>query len=153
MAVDETIRVAPVRAGYYRWAVCGLLFFATTINYIDRQVIGILKPELANELGWDEIDYSNIVIAFQAAYAAGYLLAGWLMDAIGVRAGFTLAVIVWSLAATAHAFARSVLSFCAVRALLGISEGGNFPGAVKCVSEWFPKKERALAFGVFNAGA
>jgi ACS family hexuronate transporter-like MFS transporter len=141
------------RAGWYRWLVCTMLFFATTINYMDRQVIGILKPTLQEELGWSERDYGNIVFWFQVAYALGYLLAGRLMDAIGVRVGFSLAVILWSLAAMAHALVRSVAGFSVVRALLGLAEGGNFPGAVKGVSEWFPRKERALATGVFNAGS
>src|SRR5215831_3294059 len=159
MKMETQVRTAPAaatsaeRVGNYRWTICAMLFFATTINYMDRQVIGILKPTLQEELHWDEIDYSNIVFAFQVAYALGYLLAGRLMDAIGVRVGFSLAVILWSLAAMAHALVRSVAGFSVVRALLGLAEGGNFPGAVKGVSEWFPRKERALATGVFNAGS
>ena len=139
--------------GRYRWLICALLFFATTINYMDRQVIGVLKPVLKKELGWSEADYGHIVFAFQAAYALGYLLAGRLIDAIGVRAGFTLAVILWSLAAMGHALVRSVFGFAAMRFGLGLAVGGNFPAAVKGVSEWFPKKERALATGLFNAGS
>jgi MFS transporter, ACS family, hexuronate transporter len=140
-------------AGWHRWVICALLFFATTINYIDRQVIGILKPVLAKDLGWSEIDYSNIVFAFQAAYALGYLLAGRLMDRVGVRVGLTLAVVVWSVAAMAHALVRSVAGFSAARFGLGVSEGGNFPAAIKAVGEWFPRRERALATGIFNAGS
>lgn len=139
--------------GRYRWVICALLFFATTINYIDRGVIGILKPTLDQELGWTEVDYANIVTAFQVAYALGYLFNGALIDRIGVRFGYSLAVFVWSLAAMAHAFARSVLGFSIARFGLGISEGANFPACVKAVSEWFPRKERALATGLFNAGS
>ncbi len=139
--------------GWYRWTICALLFFATTINYIDRQVISVLKPVLEKDLGWSEIDYSNIVFAFQAAYALGYLLAGRLMDRAGVRVGLTLAVIVWSVAAMGHALARTVADFAAARFGLGLAEGGNFPAAIKTVGEWFPKRERALATGIFNAGS
>jgi ACS family hexuronate transporter-like MFS transporter len=140
------------RPGRLRWIVCGLLFLATTINYIDRQVIGILKPELTRTFGWSEIDYSNIVFAFQLAYAAGYLFGGRVMDTLGVRAGYALAVALWSLAAMGHAWARSVAGFCVARLALGLTEGGNFPAAVKTVTGWFPKQERALATGIFNSG-
>jgi ACS family hexuronate transporter-like MFS transporter len=139
-------------AGWYRWVICALLFFATTINYIDRQVIGILKPVLTEQLGWSEIDYGNIIFAFQAAYAAGYLLAGRLIDRIGVRVGYGLAVVLWSLAAMGHSFARSLASFYAARFSLGLAEGGNFPAVIKSISEWFPKNERALATGIVNSG-
>ena len=139
--------------GWHRWVICGLLFFATPINYIDRQIIGVLKPELQKDLGWSEIDYSNVVFAFQTAYALGYLLAGRLMDQIGVRIGYGLAVLLWSADALAHGLVRTVMGFCAARFALGLAEGGNFPAAVKTVSEWFPKHERALATGIFNAGS
>ncbi len=139
--------------GWYRWQICGLLFLATTINYIDRQIIGILKPEIQQELGWSEKDYSNIVFSFQLAYAMGYAFGGRLMDLIGVRAGYALAVVLWSLAAAAHGWARAVSHFCGVRFLLGLAEGGNFPAAVKTTGDWFPKSERALATGLFNAGS
>jgi ACS family hexuronate transporter-like MFS transporter len=135
-----------------RWWICALLFFATTINYIDRGVIGVLKPTLQQELGWSEIDYANIVFWFQVAYAAGYLFGGRLMDRIGLRIGYGLAILLWSLAAMGHAFARTVPHFCIARFGLGLAEGGNFPAAIKTVSEWFPRKERALATGLFNAG-
>jgi len=145
---------APVStAGRYRWAICALLFFATTINYIDRQVIGLLKPTLEVQFRWSEIDYSNIVFAFQAAYAIGLLLIGRVMDRFGVRKGFSLAVFVWSVAAMGHAFARSVLSFGVARFALGIGESGNFPASIKTVAEWHPRKERAFATGIFNAGS
>lgn len=179
------------RVGNFRWAICTLLFFAATINYVDRQVIGILKPTLTEQFGWSELDYSWIVFGFQTAYAIGLLFVGKLMDRIGTKIGFTLAIIVWSLAAMAHAWApeigtvfapvvapivaavvapfnavssifgaapwtftlsASVAGFMVVRFLLGIGEAGNFPASIKTVAEWFPKKERAFATGIFNAG-
>lgn len=139
--------------GRYRWTICALLFFATTINYIDRQVIGILKPTLSDELGWNEVDYGNIVFAFQTAYAVALLVAGGLIDSLGTRLGYAAALVVWSLAAIGHAFVRSVAGFSAARFVLGLGEAGNFPAAVKTVAEWFPRKERALATGIFNAGS
>jgi MFS transporter, ACS family, hexuronate transporter len=138
--------------GWFRWVICGLLFLATTINYMDRQVIGILKPTLMADLGWNEIDYSNVVLAFQAAYAVGYGGGGWFMDRVGTRFGYAVAVLLWSLAAMGHAFVRTVAGFSAARLVLGLAEGGNFPVAVKTISEWFPKRERALAAGIFNSG-
>jgi MFS transporter, ACS family, hexuronate transporter len=136
----------------YRWTICALLFFAAVINYVDRQIIGILKPILQTELGWDEIGYSNIVFWFQVAYAIGFVGIGRLMDRLGTRRGFTLSVGFWSLAAMAHALAHSVMTFSAARFALGLGEAGNFPAAIKTVAEWFPKKERALATGIFNSG-
>ena len=143
----------PPKVGNYRWTICALLFFATTINYVDRQVLGILKPVLATDLGWDEIQYGNIVMAFQASYAIALLLAGGLLDKLGTKLGYTLSIVVWSLAAMGHALARSATGFGVARFALGLGEAGNFPAATKTVAEWFPKKERALAFGIFNAGA
>lgn len=179
------------RIGRQRWVICGLLFFASTVNYIDRQVIGILKPTLQNEFGWSEIDYSWIVFSFQTAYAIGLLFVGKLMDRIGTKIGFSLAIIVWSIAAMAHAWAVgigdfmspvvvpivngcvsgfnaissivgiapwsvtlsvSVVGFMVARFVLGLGEAGNFPASIKTVAEWFPKKERALATGIFNSG-
>lgn len=141
------------RVGWHRWTVCALLFFATTVNYIDRQVIGILKPMLSAELGWSETDYADIVFWFQVAYALGLLGVGRLIDKVGVRWGYAIAVVVWSVAAMAHAGARSVAGFAVTRFALGIGEAGNFPAAIKATAEWFPKKERALATGIFNAGS
>jgi ACS family hexuronate transporter-like MFS transporter len=138
--------------GNYRWVICALLFFATTVNYIDRQVIGILKPFIEGELGWDENDYANIVFSFQFAYAIGLLTMGRLIDWLGTKKGFSLALIFWSLAAMAHAGARTVFQFALARFALGLGEAGNFPASIKTVAEWFPKKERALATGIFNAG-
>jgi MFS transporter, ACS family, hexuronate transporter len=136
-----------------RWSICALLFFAATINYMDRQIIALLKPTLQSQLGWSEIGYSNIVLAFQIAYAAGLLVMGRLVDRLGTRKGFSLAVLIWSAAAMAHAAARSVLQFAMVRFALGLGESGNFPASIKTVAEWFPKRERALATGIFNSGA
>ncbi len=138
--------------GRYRWVICALLFFATTINYIDRQVIGILAKDLQNTIGWSEIEYGNIVAAFNAAYAVGLLLAGRLMDRFGAKIGYAVAITIWSVAGMFTSLARSALQFGFARAALGLGESGNFPAAIKTVAEWFPKKERALATGVFNAG-
>jgi ACS family hexuronate transporter-like MFS transporter len=137
----------------YRWVVVGLLFFATTINYLDRQVIGLLKPTLEKQFSWTEEDYSHIVMAFQTAYAIGLLAFGGFIDRLGTKLGYTVSLIVWSLAAMLHAVVKSTLGFGVVRAALGLGESGNFPAAIKVVAEWFPKKERALATGVFNSGA
>jgi ACS family hexuronate transporter-like MFS transporter len=168
---DDAAPAAAGRVGYFRWTICGLLFLAATINYIDRQVIGILKPTLQAEFGWSEIDYADIVFAFQLAYAIGFLFAGSIVDRLGIKRGFTVAIVVWSLAAMAAAevsrfgpaaaamlgafglaYTSSVAGFIFVRFLLGLGESGNFPAAVKTVAEWFPRSERAFATGVFNAG-
>ena len=138
--------------GRLRWVICGLLFFATTINYVDRQIIGILKPELQRDIGWDEIEYSNIVVAFTVAYAISLLLVGRLIDRIGTRLGYSISVVWWSFAAMAHALAGSAFGFGLARFALGLGEGGNFPASIKTVAEWFPKRERALATGFFNSG-
>jgi MFS transporter, ACS family, hexuronate transporter len=137
----------------YRWRIVALLFFATTINYIDRQIIGILKPFISEELGWSESDYGFIVAAFQVAYAIGLVTTGKILDKLGTRMGYMWAMVVWSLAAMAHAAARSVAGFAAARFTLGIGQAANFPAAVKSVAEWFPRKERAFANGLFNAGS
>ena len=144
---------APGRGLRYRWVICALLFFAITINYIDRLVFGVLKPVLEVEFGWSETDYADIVFWFQAAYAIGLLVVGRLMDRVGARWGMGLAIGFWSLAATVHAGASSVMHFAMARFALGLGESGGFPGAIKAVSEWFPKRERALATGIFNAGS
>ena len=141
------------KIGKYRWVVVALLFVATTINYLDRQVIGLLKPTLEKEFNWTETDYSNIVMAFAAAYALGLLLFGRVVDKIGTKKGYIISIIAWSLAAIGHAFAKSTLGFGVWRAALGLGESGNFPTAIKSVAEWFPKKERAFATGIFNSGA
>ncbi len=140
------------RAGYFRWVICALLLFGTTKNYMDRQVLGVLKTTLQHDLGWNEIDYSNLVSAFQLAYAAGMVLVGRLIDRLGTRLGYALAMAFWSLASMAHALGSSFMGFAIARASLGFGEAGVFPASIKTVAEWFPKKERALATGIFNAG-
>jgi ACS family hexuronate transporter-like MFS transporter len=140
------------RMGHYRWTICALLFFGTTMNYVDRQVLGLLAPELQTKIGWNEVQYGYIVTAFQAAYALGLLLMGRLIDLIGTRIGYALSIGIWSLSAAAHALARTPMGFGAARFALGLGEAGNFPAAIKTVAEWFPKKERALATGIFNSG-
>jgi ACS family hexuronate transporter-like MFS transporter len=137
----------------YRWRIVALLFFATTINYIDRQVIGILKPYISADLGWSEVDYGYIVMTFQIAYGIGLITTGRFLDKFGTRLGYTLAISLWSIAGIAHSAARSVMTFSVARFFLGIGESANFPAAVKTIAEWFPKKERALATGWFNIGS
>jgi MFS transporter, ACS family, hexuronate transporter len=136
----------------YRWTVVTLIFFATTINYVDRQIIGLLKPILEKEFAWSETDFAHIVMAFTAAYAAGLLIAGRLIDKTGTRAGYSLIIVVWSVAGMLHAFARNALQFGMARIGLGLGESGNFPAGMKTISEWFPKKERGTATGFFNSG-
>jgi MFS transporter, ACS family, hexuronate transporter len=173
----STVSAAP-KTGYYRWMICALLLMSATINYVDRQVIGILKPTLVQEFGWaDERIYAAIVFSFQLAYAIGMVLGGRLIDKIGLRIGFTIAILIWSLAAVGHAFAHKIpglvlpaliidaniglsvitlggaaAGFALMRFLLGLGEAANFPASIKTVAEWFPKKERAFATGIFNSG-
>ena len=137
----------------YRWVICALLFTATSINYVDRQIIGVLKPALQGEFGWSEISFGDMVFWFQAAYALGYLAFGRLIDKIGARLGYAAVVALWTAAHVAHAFVSSVAGFIAVRFALGLGESGNFPAGLKAVAEWFPKRERALATGIFVAGS
>jgi ACS family hexuronate transporter-like MFS transporter len=137
----------------YRWRICALLFFATTINYIDRQVLGVLAPYLQTIIGWNEIQYGYIVSSFQAAYAVGLLISGRVIDRLGTRIGYAIAISIWSLAAMSHALVQSVIGFAMARFALGLGEAGNFPAAIKTVAEWFPRKERALATGIFNSGS
>lgn len=139
--------------GRYRWWICALLFFATTINYVDRSVFGVLEPELRKTIGWSATEFGDINAYFNLAYAIGFVIAGWMIDKLGVRAGYSISLIVWSLAAAAHAFARTGAGFAIARFALGIGEAGNFPAAVKTVAEWFPRKERAFATGIFIAGS
>ena len=141
------------KTGNYRWVICALLFFATTLNYLDRTIIGLLKDDIGAQFGWSESDYSNIVVCFQVAYALGLLGAGWLVDRLGTKLGYFLSVCVWSIATILHGFARGTFGFAAARSLLGLSEAGNFPAANKTVAEWFPLKERALATGIYNSGS
>ncbi len=136
----------------YRWIIVVLIFLATTINYVDRQIIGLLKPILEVEFSWSETDFAHIVMAFTAAYALGLLLTGRLIDRIGTRLGYVFIICLWSIAGMLHALARSAVQFMTARFGLGIGESGNFPAGVKTIAEWFPKKERALATGIFNSG-
>src|SRR6201991_2850887 len=141
------------KPGNYRWVICSLIFFATTINYLDRAVISLLKSNLTADFKWDDGDYANIAIAFKVAYSIGLLLAGRLIDKLGTRMGYFFSTFLWSVSAVFHAFVNSTFGFGVVRSALGLSEAGNFPSAIKTVAEWFPKKERALATGIFNSGA
>jgi ACS family hexuronate transporter-like MFS transporter len=139
--------------GKYRWTICALVFFATTINYLDRAVISLLKTRLSDEFHWSESDYANIVVVFQSCYALGMLGAGRVIDKLGTKIGYALATGLWSIAAVAHGFVTSTLGFFIARGSLGITEAGNFPAAIKATAEWFPIKERAFATGIFNSGA
>jgi ACS family hexuronate transporter-like MFS transporter len=152
-SVDSVSAEPTSPIGGRRWMICGLLLFAATVNYMDRQVIALLKPTLQVQFGWTEVGYSNIVLAFQLAYAIGLLFVGKLIDRLGTRKGFSLAVFLWSLAAIAHAGASSIFQFAIARFSLGLGESGSFPASIKAVAEWFPKRERALATGIFNSGA
>ena len=139
--------------GRYRWVICAMLFAATSINYVDRQIIGVLKPTLQLEFGWSESSYGDVVFWFQAAYALGYLGFGRVIDKIGARLGYAAVVALWTAAHIAHALVSSVGGFIAVRFALGLGESGNFPAGLKAIAEWFPKQERALATGIFVAGS
>ena len=161
------------KIGKYRWTICAMLFFATTINYLDRQVLSLLQPLLAEEFGWSNTDYANIAAAFQFVYAISMLFAGRLIDRLGTKWGFAIALIIWSVGAIIHAYAEnlgalfsplatligfstmsvSVLGFIIARAVLGFGESGNFPAAIKATAEYFPKKERSFATGIFNSGS
>ncbi len=149
----EGIERAVTRAGRYRWGIVGLLFMATCINYVDRQMIGVLKPTLSKDLGWTETDFANVIFFFQFAYAIGYIGFGRIVDVIGARMGYAVAFVIWQIAHMAHGGAYSVTQFAMARFGLGLGESGNFPAGIKAVTEWFPAKERAFAIGVFNAGA
>jgi ACS family hexuronate transporter-like MFS transporter len=152
--MNADTRSAPTeKLGRYRWRVCAMLLAATTLNYIDRQVLGVLAPFLQTEIGWNEIEYGYIVTAFQAAYAIGLLSAGAVIDRLGTRLGYAIAIGIWSLAAMSHALAASVIGFMLARFALGLGEAGNFPAAIKSVAEWFPRRERAFATGIFNSGS
>jgi ACS family hexuronate transporter-like MFS transporter len=148
----ETLNKVNLEIGKYRWTICGLVFFATTVNYIDRAVISLLKSDLSAEFNWNDGDYADIEIAFKLAYAFGMLVSGRVIDRIGTKMGYFLATLLWSFAAVGHAFVTSTLGFIVARGALGITESANFPAAIKTVAEWFPKKERALATGIFNSG-
>jgi ACS family hexuronate transporter-like MFS transporter len=152
LPIPSAPSTATAPRGRVRWIICALLFFAATINYIDRQVLAILAPDLQKEIGWSELDYGRIVIAFQVAYAVMMLAWGRILDKIGTKVGFALAVVWWSLAAMGTSLARSAMAFGAARFMLGVGEAANFPASIKTVAEWFPKSERAFATGIFNSG-
>jgi MFS transporter, ACS family, hexuronate transporter len=150
--IKSTDSMPKPKIGNYRWVICALLFFATTVNYVDRAILGVLEPTLRDVFKWNDQIYGYITGAFTLAYALGFLFAGWLIDKIGTRIMYSLYLAVWSLAAAVHALAGSAFGFGVARFGLGIGESGNFPAAIKTIAEWFPKKERALATGIFNAG-
>jgi ACS family hexuronate transporter-like MFS transporter len=150
MSISETVAAVP-RAGRYRWTIVALLFLATTVNYIDRTMLGLLAPELGRENGWNEDDYGNIVTAFQAAYAIGFLIMGWMIDKFGPKIGYAIAITIWTVGHIAHGFASSIGSFMAARVVLGVGEAGHFPAVVRASSEWFPQKERSYAIGWVNS--
>ena len=139
--------------GKYRWTICALVFFATTVNYLDRAVISLLKPYLEVEFKWNSADYANIEIAFKMAYSLGMLGVGRIIDKLGTKMGYALSTFLWSLSAIGHAFVSSTFGFSVARAFLGVTEAGNFPAAIKTTAEWFPQRERALATGIFNSGS
>lgn len=149
-ASAPTLDAAAAKAGRYRWVIVGLLFAATAVNYIDRQMIGVLKPTLVAEFGWTESDFANIVFWFQMAYAIGYIGFGRIVDAVGARLGYTIAIVIWTIGHMAHGFATGVASFAAARFGLGVGESGNFPAGIRAVTDWFPQRERAFAIGLFN---
>ena len=151
MSIAPVLR-KPERPGRLRWLICSLLFAATALNYVDRQTIGILEPQLARQLHWSASDYANIIFYFQLAYALGYVVFGKLIDRLGVRLGYALAVVIWTVAHVANAWASSLSEFMLARFAIGLGESGNFPAGLKAVAEWFPKQERAFATGIFNAG-
>jgi MFS transporter, ACS family, hexuronate transporter len=153
MSTTDTAPSTQSPRGNYRWIICALLFFATTINYLDRMVFGVLEPELQKEIGWSATEFGDINAYFNLAYAIGFLFVGWFIDKFGTRLGYALSLILWSLAAAGHAFASNATHFAVARFALGLGESGNFPAAIKTVAEWFPKKERAFATGIFNAGS
>jgi ACS family hexuronate transporter-like MFS transporter len=158
MADNKPLSAVQEKIGRYRWVICALLFFATTINYMDRNVIAVLKPVLEKELHWNnpgniEQEYSYIIMAFTTAYAIGLLIFGWFIDKVGTKLGYAVSIVIWGLSSMSHALAKTSLGFGFARVGLGIGESGNFPAAIKTVAEWFPKKERALATGIFNSGA
>lgn len=147
-----TVKSTLALIGRYRWRICALLFFATTVNYLDRQVLGILAPILQKSIGWNEAQYGYMVTAFQAAYGISIVVSGRVIDLVGTRKGYSISVTIWGLASMAHSLVRTPLGFGIARFALGIGEAGNFPAALKAVAEWFPRKERALAVGIFNSG-
>lgn len=150
---EEITAQATARSGRYRWVIVALLFAATAINYVDRQMIGVLKPTLQAELHWTEADFAQIVFWFQVAYAIGYISFGKIVDLVGARLGYAIAIVIWTVSHMAHGLASTVTQFALARFGLGIGESGNFPAGIRAVADWFPQRERAFAIGLFNAGA
>src|SRR5450432_147946 len=150
---EAAIDYAAVSVGRYRWLICALLFYATTVNYMDRSILAVLSPMLKTQIGWTDTQYGNINATFSAAYAIGLLFAGGLIDKFGARIGYPVAMALWGLASISHALVSTTLGFGIARAFLGLFEAANFPAAIKTVAEWFPRKERSLAIGIFNAGS
>jgi ACS family hexuronate transporter-like MFS transporter len=136
----------------FRWFICSLLFAATTINYVDRQILALLKPQLDLELGWTNEQYGMVNSAFQAVYAFSYVIFGWFIDRVGIKLGFIFSIVAWSLAAMGHGFVGSFMGFLIARVALGFGEGGNFPSCIKAIAHWFPQRERAFAASFFNCG-
>lgn len=151
--LNPSLATANAAMGKYRWTICGLVFFATMINYLDRAVISLLKPYLKTEFHWNSGDYANIEIAFKLAYAVGMVGAGRIIDKLGTKLGYAISTALWSVAAMGHALVSSTFGFGIARGFLGITEAGNFPAAIKTTAEWFSKRERALATGIFNSGS
>jgi ACS family hexuronate transporter-like MFS transporter len=152
LSVGKRLGLLALGVGRYRWTICFIIFLAATINYIDRQVIGLLKPDLSRLQGWDDKQYGDIIFWFQLAYALGMVSMGWLVDKVGTKRGFAVAATIWGLAAAGHALATDATGFKLARFALGIGEAGMFPAAVKVIAEWFPRRERAFALGLFNSG-
>src|SRR5262245_42596084 len=152
LGATSALKNLGVFAGRFRWVICGLLFLGVMKNYMDRQVLGVLKIPLQQQFGWNDIDYGNVVSAFQLAYAAGMITVGSVIDRLGTKVGYAVVMVFWSLASMAHAAASSLSGFIAAQVLLGFGEAGVFPASIKSVAEWFPQRERALATGIFNAG-
>jgi ACS family hexuronate transporter-like MFS transporter len=150
--VETQLSIDQKKMTSYRWTICSLLFFATTINYIDRQILSLIKPILDRELGWTNEEFGIVNSAFQGAYGIGMLLFGWFVDRFGTKIGYAVSIAAWSVAAVAHSLVFSVRGFMSARIALGLGEGGNFPSAIKSTALWFPKRERALATSIFNSG-
>ena len=151
--MSSTATTVPPGIGRYRWVICALLFFATTINYMDRQILSLIKPILDDQLKWSNEQFGLVNSAFQGAYAVGLLAFGWFIDKYGTKLGYAVSIAAWSVAAMGHALVFSLSGFFVARVALGLGEGGNFPSAIKAVALWFPKRERALATSIFNSGA
>src|SRR5687768_5248935 len=150
MEIQE--KALTTKTGNYRWTICSLLFLATTINYVDRQILSLVKPILDVELGWSNEEFGIVNAVFQGAYGFGLLFFGWFVDRYGAKVGYAVSIVAWSLTAMGHSVVSTVTGFMIARASLGVSEGGNFPSAIKATAQWVPKRDRAYATSIFNAG-